>query len=74
MTVRHLNRPGVLAHVFSSLRTSGLNIEEMENMIFEGGKAACARIQVDGPLADHVVAAVREHDAVLSTAVSVLRS
>ena len=74
LTVRHLNRPGVLAHVFSSLRTSGLNIEEMENMIFEGGKAACARIQVDGPLADHVVAAVREHDAVLSTAVSVLRS
>jgi D-3-phosphoglycerate dehydrogenase len=72
LTVRHLNRPGVLAHIFSTLRTSGLNIEEMENVIFEGGTAACARIQVDGPLANHIVAAVREHDAVLSTAVSVL--
>lgn len=70
LSVRHLNRPGVLAHVFNALRSSGLNIEEMENAIFEGGEAACARIQVDGRVPDHVIAQVREHEAVLSTSLS----
>ncbi|MCH2136325.1 MAG: 3-phosphoglycerate dehydrogenase family protein [Phycisphaerales bacterium] len=70
LSVRHLNQPGVLAHVFGALRSSGLNIEEMDNAIFEGGQAACARIQVDGRVPDHVLATVRDHDAVLSTAIS----
>jgi len=72
LSVRHLNRPGVLAHIFMALRSSGLNIEEMENVIFEGGVAACARIQVDGQIPDHVLATVREHECVLSTATSSL--
>ena len=72
LSVRHLSRPGVLAHIFMALRSSGLNIEEMENVIFEGGAAACARIQVDGHIPDHVLATVREHECVLSAATSSL--
>jgi D-3-phosphoglycerate dehydrogenase len=73
LSVRHVNRPGVLAHVFTALRSSGLNIEEMENAIFEGGEAACARIQVDRSVPDHVLATVREHDAIISTTLSAIK-
>jgi D-3-phosphoglycerate dehydrogenase / 2-oxoglutarate reductase len=47
LTVRHRNRPGVLAHVFQVLSEARINVEEMENVIYEGAEAACARIQLD---------------------------
>jgi D-3-phosphoglycerate dehydrogenase len=49
LTVRHRNRPGVLAHVFQVLSEARINVEEMENVIYEGAEAACARIQLDTP-------------------------
>jgi D-3-phosphoglycerate dehydrogenase len=47
IVVRHRDRPGVLAHVFDRLRDAGLNVQETENIVFEGAKAAVARINVD---------------------------
>lgn len=47
LVVRHLNRPGVLAHVIGRIGEAKLNIEEMENVIYESAKAACAKIQLD---------------------------
>ena len=35
---------GVLAGILDSLKSEGHNIQEMENIIFKGGTAACARI------------------------------
>lgn len=48
LVVRHRDKPGVLAHVFQLLRDAGLNVQEMENIIFEGAEAAVARINLDG--------------------------
>ncbi len=48
LVVRHRDRPGVLAHVFDHLRTDNLNVQETENIVFEGAKAAVARINLDG--------------------------
>jgi D-3-phosphoglycerate dehydrogenase / 2-oxoglutarate reductase len=47
LVVRHRDRPGVLAHVFECLRSGGLNVQETENIIFEGAEAAVARINID---------------------------
>ncbi|HLU66264.1 MAG TPA: phosphoglycerate dehydrogenase [Kofleriaceae bacterium] len=47
LTVRHRNRPGVLARVFQVLSEAGINVEEMENVIYDGALAASARIQLD---------------------------
>jgi D-3-phosphoglycerate dehydrogenase len=47
LTVRHRNRPGVLAQVFQVLSEARINVEEMENVIYEGAHAASARIQLD---------------------------
>jgi D-3-phosphoglycerate dehydrogenase len=55
LVVRHHDRPGVLAHVFDRLRTANLNVQETENVIFEGAHAAVARINLDGAPADGVL-------------------
>jgi len=52
VVVRHRDRPGVLAHVFEHLRKSEINVQETENVIFEGAQAAVARINLDGAPAD----------------------
>jgi len=52
MVVRHRDRPGVLAHVFDHLRRAGINVQETENIVFDGAEAAIARINLDAePLA-----------------------
>jgi D-3-phosphoglycerate dehydrogenase len=48
LVVRHRDRPGVLAHVFNHLRSADLNVQETENIVFEGAEAAVARINLDG--------------------------
>jgi D-3-phosphoglycerate dehydrogenase len=48
LVVRHRDRPGVLAHVFTHLRRDNLNVQETENVVFEGAEAAVARINLDG--------------------------
>jgi len=48
LVVRHRDRPGVLAHVFDRLRAGNINVQETENVIFDGARAAVARINLDG--------------------------
>ena len=55
LVVRHHNRRGVLAHVFEHLRAAQINVEETQNIIFEGAHAAVARIDLDRAPADDVV-------------------
>ena len=52
LVVRHRDRPGVLAHVFEHLRGGDINVQETENVIFEGAQAAVARINLDRPPPD----------------------
>jgi D-3-phosphoglycerate dehydrogenase len=49
LVVRHLDRVGVLATVFDALKEAGINVQETENIVFDGARAAVARIQVDQP-------------------------
>ena len=58
LVVRHRDRPGVLAHVFEHLRQGGLNVQETENIIFEGAEAAVARINLDGAPSSALLAAL----------------
>jgi D-3-phosphoglycerate dehydrogenase len=47
LVVRHQDRPGVLAHVLDAIRNANINVQEMENIIFEGSEAAVARINLE---------------------------
>ena len=53
----------MLAHVFEHLRASGLNVQESENIVFEGAEAAVARINLDALPPDRVVQAIRSGNA-----------
>jgi D-3-phosphoglycerate dehydrogenase len=59
LVVRHLDKPGVLAHVFERLRDAHLNVQETENIIFDGAHAAVVRINLDGEPASPTLDAVR---------------
>ncbi len=46
LVVRHYDKPGVLANVLGDLKASRINVEEMENVVFDGGLTACATIKL----------------------------
>ena len=53
LVIRHRDRPGVLAAVLDAIRSASINVQEMENIIFEGAESAVARINLEAaPPAD----------------------
>jgi D-3-phosphoglycerate dehydrogenase len=58
LIVRHHDMVGVLANVLGELREAGINAQELENTIFEGGDAACCKIQIDSKPSDEVMARI----------------
>jgi len=72
LTVRHLDRVGVLAHVLDVLSTAHLNVQHMTNRVFRGGEAAVAFIGVQGDASEEVLAALRAIPHVLGVSVVTL--
>ena len=66
LTIRHLDRVGVLAQVLDRLSAAGLNVEHMQNHIFRGGEAAVATIDVAGQPPEELLTTLRELPHVLS--------
>jgi len=60
LTVRHRDRVGVLAHVFGALREAGINVQQTENVVFDGAEAASARIQLDSEPTRALLAKIAE--------------
>ncbi len=69
LTVRHLDRVGVLAAVLDEVRKANWNVQEMENLIFAGAEAACARIRFDGAPDEAVTARIAACPDVLAASV-----
>jgi D-3-phosphoglycerate dehydrogenase len=59
IAVRHYDHVGVLAAVFDCLKKGGINVQETENIVFEGARAAVARIHVDERPPGEVIDALR---------------
>ena len=72
LTVRHLDRVGVLARVLDLLSLAGLNVEHMENRVFRGGEAAVASIDVAGSLPDEVLDRIGADTDVLGVSAATL--
>lgn len=68
LVVRHEDRVGVLASVLETLRAAAVNVQEMENIVFSGAHAACARIHLDHAPGAEVVAALRAREHVFAVA------
>jgi D-3-phosphoglycerate dehydrogenase len=69
LTVRHLDRVGVLAQVLDVLSTAHLNVQHMVNRVFRGGEAAVAFIDVEGQASEELLGALRGIPHVLGVSV-----
>jgi D-3-phosphoglycerate dehydrogenase len=63
LVVRHRDRPGVLASVLDAIRTASINVQEMENIVFEGSEAAVARINLEAALPSDVLEQLKASNA-----------
>jgi len=63
LVVRHLDRPGVLATVLDAIKSEHINVQEMENIVFEGAEAAVARINLDNAPSREVLNRLRAANA-----------
>ena len=71
LSIRHRNRPGVLAHVFGVLAGGKINVEEVENIIYHGAQATLARIHLDGEPDDGALERIRSGNPdIISVALS----
>jgi D-3-phosphoglycerate dehydrogenase len=59
LVVRHFDRVGVLADVFDQIKAAGINVQETENIVFDGAVAAVARIHLDQELPEQTLQGIR---------------
>jgi D-3-phosphoglycerate dehydrogenase len=69
LAVRHEDRVGVLAGVLGEISRQGVNVEEMQNVIFDGAKAACCFIQLSTEPSRELISAVEAQPHVLGVGV-----
>jgi D-3-phosphoglycerate dehydrogenase len=73
LVVRHFDKPGVLANVLGDLKASNINVEEMENVIFDGGLTACATIKLQAKPSDEALDRIRlRRDEVIQATMNAL--
>ncbi|HRI46553.1 MAG TPA: 3-phosphoglycerate dehydrogenase [Ignavibacteriaceae bacterium] len=66
LVVKHYDRPGVLASILDVIRTGNINIEEIENIIFEGGVVACCTMKLETSATAEMLKQMNENPNVLS--------
>ncbi|MCA9659338.1 MAG: hydroxyacid dehydrogenase [Myxococcales bacterium] len=66
LIVRHVDQVGVLAGILSALRGEKLNVQEMQNIIFARGEAACATITLEHRPSDLLLDKLRQKETILA--------
>jgi D-3-phosphoglycerate dehydrogenase / 2-oxoglutarate reductase len=66
LVVKHFDKPGVLASIMSIIREKNINIEEIENIIFDGGVVACCTMKLKTPLTTEMLKQMNENSNILS--------
>ena len=69
MVIRHFDRVGVLSAVLEELKRAGLNVQDMQNVIFAGAGAAVATIHVEGEIAESVRVEVSQNPDIIHVTV-----
>lgn len=67
ITIRHFNKPGVLAYVLQILSESKINVEEMQNSIYDGNQSACASLMLSKYPEKDLINKIESHPDVIST-------
>ena len=67
LVVKHYDRPGVLASILAVIREGNINIEEIDNVIFEGGAVGCCTMRTKATLTTDMLKEINENPNVIST-------
>lgn len=59
LAIKHYDKPGVLASVFAVLKQEDLNVEEVENVIFDGGLVALCTMKLHKPVGTALLQQIR---------------
>ena len=59
MIIRHYDQPGVLANVLDELRAAAINVEEVENVVFDGALTACCTLKLDAQPSSATIESIR---------------
>lgn len=69
LVIRHLDQVGVLAHVLGVLKDEGVSVQEMENIVLGGAKAAIAQISIDKEPTQEALLKIKVNDSVFDATV-----
>jgi len=69
LMIRHYNRVGVLASVLDALREAEINIEDMENNIFNGSAAAIASLKLDKTPSADVISEISSNKSIIQISI-----
>ena len=70
ISIRHHDRVGVLAGILAALSSNGHNVEQMENRLFSGGRAAVATINIDRAPSDATLQALESTEGVIAVTIT----
>lgn len=65
LVVRHLNKVGVLSATLDLLTSQDINIEEMQNLIFEGGHTATCSLKLDKEPSAELIATLNSLEGII---------
>lgn len=66
LVIKHYDKAGVLASILQIISKGNINIEEIENLIFEGGVAACCTMKLMSPVSSDMLVQMRDNPDVIS--------
>jgi len=66
LVMRLLNQPGILAFILDGLRDEGINVAEVENIVFTGAQAGCCSLGLDRAPSDKLLGRFRENANILN--------
>lgn len=66
LAVKHYDKSGVLASILDVIRDGNINIEELENVIFEGGLVALCTMKLAEAATDEMLETIRNNPNVIS--------
>lgn len=66
LAVKHYDKPGVLASILDVLRQENVNIEEVENIIFDGGLVALCTMKLKDKVTSDMLSTIKRNPNVLT--------
>ena len=66
LVIKHYDKPGVLASIMEIIKGHDINIEEIENIIFDGGVVACCTMKLKSPISTDMIKLMQDNPNVMS--------